>query len=307
MNTDRIEKQTLLRAPRGRVWRALTDAEEFGTWFGMKFEGPFVAGSHVRGVIVPTRVDSAVAKAQQPYAGIAFDITIDRIEPETLFAFRWHPSAVERGVDYSDEPTTLVVFTLEDVAGGVRLTVTESGFDRIPLARRAKAFTANQTGWTMVMTLIEKHLAQAGISYTIHIGASLEQLWSAITSPDVLLKNWGAIESQWTEGSAVREVDSSGKVLWLGHVKRSEPPRLLSYTFDVTGSGEPPTEVVFELSAPVSPIAHGAQVVQLRVTQVGFESGSLVMAGCARAWPEILSSVKTYVETGRPLGFAWKH
>ena len=159
--TDRIEKHVLLRAPRARVWKALTDAGEFGTWFGVKFEGPFALGALVRGVIVPTAIDAAVAKAQQPYEGMPLSITIDRIEPETLFAFRWHPSAVERGVDYSPEPMTLVVFTLEETPDGTILTVTESGFDRIPLARRAKAFTSNDGGWTMVMTLIEKYLAHA--------------------------------------------------------------------------------------------------------------------------------------------------
>jgi uncharacterized protein YndB with AHSA1/START domain len=159
--TDRIEKQMLLRAPRARVWQALTNAEEFGTWFGVKFEDPFALGALVRGVIAPTAVDVEVAKAQQPYAGLPFHITIDRIEPERLFAFRWHPFAVERGVDYSHEPTTLVTFVLEDVPGGVMLTVTESGFDRVPLARRAKAFTANEGGWTMVMGLIEKYRAKA--------------------------------------------------------------------------------------------------------------------------------------------------
>src|SRR5580704_9262955 len=158
LETDRIEKQVLLRASRARVWRALTDAEEFGTWFGVKFNGPFIPGSLLRGVIVPTRVDVEVAKAQQPYEGLPFEISVDRIEPETLFAFRWHPFAIEPGVDYSREPTTLIVFALEDVADGTMLTVTESGFDRIPLARRAKAFTANEGGWTMVMALIEKHL-----------------------------------------------------------------------------------------------------------------------------------------------------
>jgi uncharacterized protein YndB with AHSA1/START domain len=105
----------------------------------------------------------------------------------------------------------------------------------------------------------------------------------------------------------VTEVDDSGKVLWKGEVRRSEPPHVLSYTFDVTGSGEPPTEVTFELGPPNSPIAQGAQVVQLRITQAGFEENSKLAAGCARAWPEILSSIKTYLETGRPLGFAWKH
>lgn len=159
--TDRIEKNVLLSAPRARVWKALTDAEEFGEWFGVRFDGPFAPGKPQRGVIVPTTVDAEVAKAQQPYAGTPFEITIDRIEPERLFAFRWHPFAVEAGVDYSREPTTLIVFTLEEAANGIMLTVTESGFDQIPLARRAKAFAANEGGWTMVMKLIEKHLAQA--------------------------------------------------------------------------------------------------------------------------------------------------
>jgi uncharacterized protein YndB with AHSA1/START domain len=160
VDTDRIEKKVLLRAPRARVWRALTDAEEFGKWFGVKFDGPFTPGALRKGVVVPTTVDADVAKAQQAYAGLPFEITVDRIEPERLFAFRWHPFAVDRGVDYSSEPTTLVVFALEQVANGIMLTVTESGFDRIPLARRAKAFSANEGGWTMVVTLIEKHLAQ---------------------------------------------------------------------------------------------------------------------------------------------------
>jgi len=160
-STDRIEKKILLRAPRARVWRAITDAEEFGKWFGVKFDRPFAPGALMRGVLVGTAVDADVAKAQQAYADIPFEITIDRIEPERLFSFRWHPFAVERGVDYSGEPTTLIEFVLDEAANGVMLTVTESGFDRIPLARRAQAFTANEQGWTIVVTLVEKHLAQA--------------------------------------------------------------------------------------------------------------------------------------------------
>ena len=161
MNTDRIEKKILLHAPRKRVWRALADSKEFGHWFGMKFDGPFTPGAGIRGVIAPTGVNAEVAKAQKEHEGLPFDITIEQMEPERLFSFRWHPFAIERGVDYSAEPTTLVVFALEEVPEGVMLTVTESGFDRIPLARRAQAFTANEQGWTMVVTLIEKHLAHA--------------------------------------------------------------------------------------------------------------------------------------------------
>jgi uncharacterized protein YndB with AHSA1/START domain len=161
MNTDCIEKKILLRAPRKRVWRALSDSTEFGSWFGVKFDGPFAPGASMRGVIVPITVNAEVAKAQKEYEGMPFEITIEQMEPERLFSFRWHPFAVERGVDYSAEPTTLVVFALEDVANGVMLTVTESGFHRIPLARRANAFTANEQGWAMVVKLIEEYLVRA--------------------------------------------------------------------------------------------------------------------------------------------------
>jgi uncharacterized protein YndB with AHSA1/START domain len=161
MSEDRIEKHIVLRAPRDRVWRALTDSSEFGSWFGMRLDGPFVPGAHVRGTIVPTTVDAGVAAAQKEYEGYPVEIIIEKVEPTRLFSFRWHPFAIERDVDYASEPTTLVEFVLEDASGGVMLTVAESGFERIPLARRAKAFTANEQGWTMVITLIEKYLAHA--------------------------------------------------------------------------------------------------------------------------------------------------
>jgi len=161
MSTDHIEKKVLLRAPRQRVWRALSDSSEFGSWFGMKFDGPFAPGATMRAVIQPTTVDPEVAKLQNKYAGISFEITIEQMEPERLFSFRWHPGAVDPGIDYSAEPTTLVVFVLEEVADGVLLTVTESGFDQIPLARRAKAFTANEGGWSIQMKLIEQYVLHA--------------------------------------------------------------------------------------------------------------------------------------------------
>src|SRR6266496_2458529 len=139
-----VEKRILLHAPLDRVWRALTDSKEFGTWFGVEFREPFAPGAHVRGVMRPTSVNAEVAKMQKPYEGWPFEITIEKIEPKKLFSFRWHPFAVEKGADYSGEPTTLVVFTLEEGANGVMLRVSESGFDRIPLTRRAKAFEANE-------------------------------------------------------------------------------------------------------------------------------------------------------------------
>jgi uncharacterized protein YndB with AHSA1/START domain len=156
---DSIQKKVHLRASRNRVWRALSDAKEFGSWFGMAFDGAFTPGAVLHGTLVPTTVDAEVAK-KQAHAGKSFEIRVDRVEPERLFSFRWHPYAVQPDVDYASEPTTLVTFELEEVEDGVLLTLTESGFNAIPLARRAKAFGANEQGWTQQMKLIEKYLAQ---------------------------------------------------------------------------------------------------------------------------------------------------
>jgi uncharacterized protein YndB with AHSA1/START domain len=161
-DSDQIEKKILLRATRARVWRALTDSKEFGSWFGMRFDAPFAAGAIMRGTLVPTAVDDEIGSLQRPYEGRTVEFTIDRIEPERLFSFRWHPFAIELGVDYSKEATTLIVFELEEAPkGGVVLTVRESGFDHIPLERRAKAFASNDGGWAMQMKLVEKFLAQS--------------------------------------------------------------------------------------------------------------------------------------------------
>jgi uncharacterized protein YndB with AHSA1/START domain len=155
---DRIEKKVTLKAPLERVWRAVSDAAEFGRWFGVRFDEPFRAGAHMKGVIRPTEADAEIARSQEPYAGAAFEVTVDRIEPMKVFSFRWHPFAVDPEVDYSAEPTTLVVFELESVPGGTRLTITESGFDGIPLARRAKAFEMNEGGWAAQAKLVEKYV-----------------------------------------------------------------------------------------------------------------------------------------------------
>ena len=115
----------------------------------------------MRAVLVPTAVNAEVAKAQKTHEGLVFEITIEQLKPEQLFSFRWHPHAIERGVDYSAEPTTLIVFALEEALDGVMLTVTESGFDQIPLARRAKAFTANDRGWGIMLGVFEEYLTRA--------------------------------------------------------------------------------------------------------------------------------------------------
>jgi len=148
--TDRIEKTILLRAPVARVWRALADAEEFGAWFRVKFDEPFAEGKTVRGRIT-----------YSGYEHVRMEILVERMERERLFAFRWHPYAVDPDVDYSAEPTTLVEFRLTAEGGGTRLTITESGFDRIPASRRDEAFRMNEGGWTEQIGNIERHVALA--------------------------------------------------------------------------------------------------------------------------------------------------
>lgn len=159
MNTDRIEKEVVLRAPLERVWRAISDADQFGQWFGVRFDGPFVAGASVTGVITPTTVDEDVARAQEPHAGKSDTWQIVAVEPQRRLAFRWHPYAVESGVDYSEEPTTLVEFTLSETGDGVLLRIVESGFDAIPAERRVAAFESNSEGWAAQTELVRKYLA----------------------------------------------------------------------------------------------------------------------------------------------------
>lgn len=159
MSSDRIEKEVLLRAPLERVWRAISDADQFGQWFGVRFDGPFVAGATVTGVITPTEVDDEVAKMQEPHAGKSDAWQIVAVEPQRRLAFRWHPFAVESGTDYAQEPTTLVEFTLAETNDGVLLRIVESGFDAIPVERRASAFKANSEGWAKQTELVRKYLA----------------------------------------------------------------------------------------------------------------------------------------------------
>jgi uncharacterized protein YndB with AHSA1/START domain len=147
-STDRIEKEIVLRAPRSRVWRALTNVEEFGAWFGVKLEGAIAPGARVHGQIT-----------MPDHGPVTFEMSIERVDPESRMSYRWHPYAIESGVDYSSEPTTLVEFQLEEVAGGTQLTVVESGFDRIPAARRAEAFHMNDAGWAEQVENIARYVS----------------------------------------------------------------------------------------------------------------------------------------------------
>jgi uncharacterized protein YndB with AHSA1/START domain len=135
-STDRIEKRIEIRASRSRVWRAITTVEEFGAWFRVNLEGVFTEGATIRGRIT-----------HPGYEHVTMEILVERIEPERYFSYRWHPYAIDPAVDYSAEPTTLVEFILEETEGGTAVTIVESGFDRIPLARRAEAFRMNDRGW----------------------------------------------------------------------------------------------------------------------------------------------------------------
>lgn len=145
---DRIEKQIVLRAPIGRVWRAVSDPKEFGAWFGVDLQhARFTPGETTRGNVVI-----------KGYEHVVWDVRVERMEPPHLFSFRWHPNAVDQTIDYEAEPTTLVQFELSEVEGGTLLTLVESGFDAIPEWRRAEAFRGNDNGWTGQIRNVERHV-----------------------------------------------------------------------------------------------------------------------------------------------------
>jgi uncharacterized protein YndB with AHSA1/START domain len=149
--TDRVEKRIELKAPVSRVWRALTDHDEFGQWFRVKLTAPFVAGQVSRGRIT-----------HPGYEHVIMELVVQKMEPERLFSFTWHPYAIDPKIDYSKEASTLVEFRLESTAsGGTLLSVTESGFENIPSHRRAEAFRMNDSGWAAQMKNIERHVASA--------------------------------------------------------------------------------------------------------------------------------------------------
>jgi uncharacterized protein YndB with AHSA1/START domain len=145
--SDRIEKVIDLKAPVARVWRALTDHQEFGTWFRVRLEGPFVPGQVSRGNIT-----------YPGYEHVRWEAVVQAMEPERRFSFTWHPYAVDSKADYSQEPSTLVEFTLEQIPTGTRLRIVESGFDRLPAHRRDEAFRMNEGGWSAQAENIARHV-----------------------------------------------------------------------------------------------------------------------------------------------------
>lgn len=148
--TDRIEKTVEIKAPLARVWKALTDHQEFGTWFRVRLEGPFAPGQVARGHIT-----------YPGYEHLRFEAVVRKIEPERYFSFEWHPYAIDPNADYSGEPRTLVEFTLEEAGTSTRLRVVESGFDKLPVHRRDEAFRMNEGGWSIQVENIRQHVEHA--------------------------------------------------------------------------------------------------------------------------------------------------
>lgn len=148
--TDRIEKSIELKAPISRVWKALTDYREFGQWFRVRLEGPFAPGQVSRGHIT-----------YPGYEHLRWEAVVQKMQPERLFSFTWHPYAVDPNQDYSAEPPTLVEFILEPTASGTLLRIIESGFDQIPIRRRDEAFRMNERGWSIQVQNIAQHVEQA--------------------------------------------------------------------------------------------------------------------------------------------------
>jgi uncharacterized protein YndB with AHSA1/START domain len=147
--SDRIEKRIELRAPLSRVWRAITDYREFGEWFRVKLDGPFVPGK------------ISIGHVTYPgYEHLKWEAVVQKMEPERLFSLTWHPYAIDPKKDYSNEPSTLVEFRLEKTATGTLLLLTESGFDKIPADRRLEAFRMNDGGWIEQMKNIESYVTQ---------------------------------------------------------------------------------------------------------------------------------------------------
>lgn len=165
---DTIEKRITLQAPISRVWRALTDAEEFGQWFGIRLDGPFVVGQRMRGTF-DAKMDPAAIQAYQARLGLAPSeirmpppntvfCTVERMEPEHTFAYRWVPYGLDAEADPEREPTTLVQFRLDAAGEGTRLTIVESGFSRVPAHRRERAFRMNEGGWAGQSQNLARHV-----------------------------------------------------------------------------------------------------------------------------------------------------
>lgn len=246
-STDRIEKRIDMKATRSRVWKAISDAKQFGAWFEVAFDGDFAAGNRVSGHIT----------SKGAYDGTPIEIWIETIQPETLFSYRWHPYAIEKGRDYSAEEKTLVEMRLEDIPGGTRLVLVESGFDRLPKARRADALRMNDGGWTEQVQRIARFSEGDRIVKTMQLAAPRSRVWRAISDPREFGTWFGLeVEGAFVPGRTTRAKSTGEKAGRLHEltIETIEPESVFSYFWHPYTveegrdyAGEPPTRVEFRL------------------------------------------------------------
>lgn len=298
-STDRIEKHVTLDAPRSHVWRALTDVRQFNTWFGVQLATPFAPGAEVTGRLTIPK-----------YEHVTLAIWIEQMEPERFFSFRWHPYAIEPGVDYADEPTTLVTFTLEDAAGGTRLTIVESGFDAIPESRRAKAFSMNAKGWDGQAGNLRKFVeATPGtegqatenrtvdIIHRIGIKAPIAKVYAALSTVEGVA-GWWTRETTGasTPGGTVNVRFLSPKGDEVGRMEfevvRLNPNSAVQWRFRAGPKEWIGTDVTFDLSQD------GDTTVVL-FGHRNWREAVEFMAHCSMKWATFLLSLRALVETGK--------
>ncbi len=246
-STDRIEKRIDMKATRSRVWKAISDAKQFGAWFEVAFDDAFAPGQRVSG-----RLTSKGA-----YEGTPIEIWIETIQPETLFSYRWHPFAIEKGRDYTSEEKTLVEMRLEDIPGGTRLVLVESGFDRLPKARRADALRMNDGGWTEQVQRIARFAEGDRVVKTMQLAAPRSRVWKAISDPREFGTWFGLeVEGAFVPGRTTRAKSTGEKAGRLHEltIETIEPESVFSwfwhpYTVEEGRdyAGEPPTRVEFRL------------------------------------------------------------
>ena len=283
--SDRIEKQIILPAPRARVWQALTDSAQFGRWFGARFAEPFVLGQVARGQIT-----------YPGYQHLTLDILIETITPETKFAFRWHPHAVDTAVDYSTESMTLVTFTLEDAHAGTRLTVVESGFDGIPRDRRPKAFAMNSDGWNEQLGNIAQFVATAGILHDLPINRPPSEVYRGLVDPEGL-NAWWTNESagQPTVGNEYR-LQFGAEYDWRAVVTAAVPDRVIEWKITRALPDWVGTTIRFVLE----PTATGTR---LQFAHTGWAEASDHFRQSSYCWALYLRVLTRYLEHGEVVAY----
>jgi uncharacterized protein YndB with AHSA1/START domain len=276
--SDRIEKRIELAAKPERVWRALSNAREFGTWFGARLEGDFVPGATVRGPM-------AIAGFEH----LTLEIAIERVEEARLLAFRWHPCAIEAGVDYSKEATTLVELRIEPTAGGTLLVVTESGFDKIPPGRRPKAFEMNSKGWEAQLQNVARHVGSFELRVESRFKRTPAEVFAAIVDPAQMTQYF------ITHGSA--RMDAAERIEWKWEdvgaqttvaITEIVPDRKIAFRWPADGPG---TNVTLTIEAD-------GERTKLVATEGPFEmtdAGVKRALGQTQGWTDFSCSLRAYL------------